>query len=282
VTHFTEAELKEQDDAFLASLPKPKPTPAPPRVPEKAIKISSTPKLTPDQEKLANTWDKAIEMIRKGRLVSLQQFWEREGRSMGNVNAVMPEWAGERAMNMLQIAALAGQEQVIQWLLEDAKADPTIRVPAQLTLNEDPDAPTVDELAHQTAYDLASTRESRNVFRRCAGAHPDWWDWFGAGHVPATLTQEMEGKRDEKKRQRRGVLKDKMRERMAQEKTTVEIADPPQEVRFEEPTSGPRKLGGRSGTQGDVNGLTPEMKVRVERERRARAAEARLKSLGGT
>ena len=44
----------------------------------------------------------------------------------------------------------------------------------------------------------------------------------------------------------------------------------------------PQKLGGSSGGADGVIGLTPETRAKVERERRARAAEARLKTLTGT
>ena len=41
--------------------------------------------------------------------------------------------------------------------------------------------------------------------------------------------------------------------------------------------TGPQKLGGApTATQG-LAGLTPEMRAKIERERRARAAEARMK-----
>jgi hypothetical protein len=288
VTHLTESELKAQDDAYLASLTRTKPTPAPPKIVEREQKISEEKKLTKEQEKLNKIWERVLEMIRKNRLVSLQQFWEREGHSLGGVDAIVPEWTGERQMTMLQLAAFTGQDEIVRWLLEDARADPTIRVPTSGMISSISDKP-VDESTeefvstNQTAYDVASTKEVRNVFRRCAGTHSDWWDWFGRGHIPATLTQEMEEKRDEKKRQRRGALKDKIRERMAQEKPIAieSIKTNSSAVRFEEPTTSPRKLGGRSGAHDDVSGLTPEMQMKIERERRARAAEARLKALGG-
>jgi hypothetical protein len=290
VTHFTESELKAQDEAYIASLPKPKPkpTPATPKVVEKVQKPNEEKKLTPEQEKISSSWQKVFEMIRKNRLTSLQQFWEREGQSFGGVDSINPEWTGERQMTMLQLASLTGQVDIVRWLLEEIRADPTIKVPSSARINGALDksiGETHEEIlsSNQTAYDISLTKEVRNVFRRCAGAHPDWWDWFGRGHIPATLTQEMEEKRDDKKRQRKGALKDKIRERMAQEKSTAnEIPEPvPPLVRFEEPTTGPRKLGGRSGTPGDISGLTPEMQMKIERERRARAAEARMKTLSG-
>jgi len=246
-------------------------------------KPSETKKLTPEQVKIASNWEKILDMVLKSRLGPLQQFWEREGQSLGGVNAITPDWMAERPLTILQVASSSGQDEIVHWLLEEVKADPTVKVPKIPASGKDLDSDLVDKeivvSSNQTAYDLASTKEVRNVFRRCAGAHPEWWDWFGQGHIPATLTQEMEEKRDEKKRQRKGLLRDKIKERIAQEKQVqFEAPEPIQPVaKSEGPISGPRKLGGRSSAQDVVAGLAPEMRMRIERERRARAAEARLK-----
>ena len=93
----------------------------------------------------------------------------------------------------------------------------------------------------------------------------------------------MEEGRDEKKKARRKGLKDKIREREALQKEKekeVEVVEPPKPAPV--PTrpvkeDGPRRLGGSATAQESVMGLTPEMRARIERERRARAAEARLK-----
>ena len=100
----------------------------------------------------------------------------------------------------------------------------------------------------------------------------------------------MEEGREEKKKARRKGLKDKVKEREAREKEREAASPPPpprvvEEVRprraREEPVSGPRKLGVASGGAESVAGLTPEMRAKIERERRARAAEARMKALQG-
>ena len=143
------------------------------------------------------------------------------------------------------------------------------------------------EFIDRTAYDLARTREVRDVFRRAAGDMPDKWDWLGAGHVPSALTRDAEDAREEKKKLRRKGLKEKIKEREAREKERGGTPEPEPEpapvvepVRAE-PKAGPRKLGGTAGAVEGVAGLTPEMRAKVERERRARAAEARLKSIAG-
>jgi len=95
----------------------------------------------------------------------------------------------------------------------------------------------------------------------------------------------MEDERDERKKARRKGLKEKFKER-ERETTTKKVAvglvesilEPPPASKPENKT-GPQKLGGVSGTIEGIAGLTPEMRARVERERRARAAEARLKAL---
>lgn len=238
-------------------------------------------------------------MVSKGRLDPLKTFWEREGASFGSIDTTIPEWTGERRGTLLQIASQSGHEEVTRWLLQDAHADPTIAIPmGSATINHDDedgresdtsDAPsTLRAGSRRTAYDLARTRGVRNVFRRCAYEYPDKWDWLGAGRVPSTLSKEMEDGQEEKKKVRRKGLKEKVREREAKEREKNKGKPPPMEViepvepePRRQDSSGPRKLGGATGAVEGVAGLTPEMRAKVERERRARAAEARLKALSG-
>ena len=263
VTHFTEAELRAQDEAYLASLPRPKPPPAPPKPePEKAK--PKVPKLTKEEEAFREKWSRLLDMVAKGRLEVLRTFWEREGESLGGVNATIPEWTGDRRASLLQVAAQSGHEGVTQWMLEELRADPTMQ--------------TRGEGARRTAYELAGTKDVRDVFRRCAGAHGDWWDWFGAGRVPSALNREMEDERDEKRKARRKGLKDKIRERERAVVVVEELPPAPAPEPLVKPAENPfaRRLGGTSGGADGTAGLSAEMRARVERERRARAAEARL------
>jgi len=267
VSHFTEEDLREQDEAFLASLPKPKSLPsaasiAPPKVPKVEV-----PKLTKEQEALKEKWRRMLEMVRRGRLDALKSFWDREG---GGVDARVPDWAekDDAGFTLLQVAASVGQEEVVEWLLERLEADPTLPV------NEQTDATKT----RRVAYDLAPSKGVRDVFRRAAGVMPNRWDWLGVGHVPSVLTKEMEAEQDQKKKVRRKGLKEKMKEREEQEKAAVE-EDPepaPAPVLRAAPSGGPQRLGGNK-VIGGSEGLTPEMRMKIERERRARAIEARLK-----
>ncbi|KAI1793571.1 hypothetical protein LXA43DRAFT_942466 [Ganoderma leucocontextum] len=303
VSHLTEEALRAQDEALLASLPKPKPQSVPTPQPEAAKQKDSptVPQLSPEEELLRDKWTRLLDMIKRGRLDTLKSFWEREGPTLGGVDAAVPEWAGEKGGTLLQVAAHAGQEDATKWILEDLRGDPTLDVPLtgagalaeDSGVESDSDAPRLPRggAGRRTAYDLARTKAVRNVFRRAAAAHPDWWDWLGSEHgarVPSLLSAEMEEGREEKKKARRKGLKDKLKERDAREKERegATPSPPPPSVqelqRPKEATSnGPRKLGGSSGGAESVAGLTPEMRAKIERERRARAAEARLKALGG-
>jgi hypothetical protein len=293
-SHLTEEALRAQDEVFLASLPKPKATPSTmPAAPEKA----KPQRLTKEEESYREKWSRLLDMINKGRSEPLKSFWEREGASLGGVDAFIPEWTGDRRASLLQVAVQAGQEDVTRWLLYELHADPTIVVPSSGVHQEDKaanesDASNAPPLqgagSRRTAYDLARTRAVRDVFRQCAGDHPDWWDWFGAARVPSTYNKEKEEARDEKKKQRKKGLKEKMREREAREREREgkqsdiddEQVEAMSEPRSHDPTA-PRKLGGSSGAADGVIGLTVELRAKVERERRARAAEARMKILTG-
>ena len=294
ITHLTEEALREQDEAYLASLPKPKPKVQAP-VTAPVVAKAKEPKLSKEEELLREKWARLLDMVTHGRLDALKDFWEREGEGLGGIDTGIPPWAGEKVYTLLQYAAQCGQEEVTRWLLDEAHADPTIAVPSGApAVGEDasgdsPESIKLARVAHRTAYDVASSRAVRDVFRRSAGVHPDWWDWLGAGRVPSVLSQEMEEEREEKKKVRRKGLKDKIKEREIKEKVNqpdgdvdagadVPVTDPPTRS---EPNNAPRRLGGSAGSADGISGLTPEMRAKVERERRARAAEARLKMLSG-
>ena len=289
ISHFTEDELHAQDQAYLASLPKPKPVLTVPQRGSEKEKLDKQPTLSPEEEAEREKWTRLLEMVTKGRLDALKSFLGRENATLGGVDAAVPDWTGFKQATILQIAVVHGQGEIVQWLLEVEKADPTIPVPSshRVEVDGDDNAEEVSDLAaaprsvRRAAYDLARTKAIRDIFRRAAAAHPDWCDWLGAGHVPSALSQEMEEEKDEKRKVKRKGLKDRIKERQAK---ADEKAEEPQTVN-EEPVetvvSSPfsQRLGGISGATNGVLGLTPEMRAKVERERRARAAEARLMKL---
>ncbi|KAG8997783.1 hypothetical protein FRB94_007466 [Tulasnella sp. JGI-2019a] len=296
VSHYTEEALAAQDQALLVSLSKPKAVPTPAPAPDPKASQAPAPKLSKEEQYQRDLWSRLLEMVRKGRLDALKAFWEKQGLQLvGSVDGRLPEWLDGKDSGaggtLLQLAAASGQDQVAHWLLEDLRADPTIAVPPSFsrfrhgdgegaeTALEDPAAPA----GKQTAYDICPNSQTRNVFRRCAYAHSGWWDWLGAAGVRSVLTPEMEAK-ERKKEESRNKMREKAKEREAANSPKTldepEVATPfPTVKEISGPKSGPQKLGGQSSAPTGVAGLTPEMRARVERERRARAAEARLSGM---
>lgn len=264
VSHLSEEAIRALEEAYIASL-QPKTRPTPVAAPQPVVVKESAPKLSPEEEARLDRKHRLVDMVRKGRMEPLPRFWERHYEEFGGVDALIDE--GEDGQTMLMIAAESGQEDVVRWLLETLRANPTI----------------VDRSGgNKTAYDLASTKGVRNIFRRLAHDHPDWYDWIGAGHVPSGLSEEKEAEQDKKRADRRKGLKEKAKEREAKRaesapKVVEEVPTPsPILSAVAQVRSGPQKLGGGTPGQQQMAGLTPEMRQRIERERRARAAEARL------
>jgi hypothetical protein len=257
VSHLSEEALQAQDDAYIASLqPKrqavAKPTPAPVRAPAPAA-----PKLSPEEEAKADRQKRLTDMIKKGRLDALRDF--------------LTKYADEVTPAALGAASASGNEEVVKYLLAEARLDPTAVLDGG-----------------KRAYDLAPSKGVRNVFRRVAHDHPDLWDW-AAAHVPSGLSEEAAAEQGAKKAERRRGLRDKMREgQKARAEAEAEAENKEAEAAAANDgrsafanlgvpsSSGPQKLGGRPGGEGSLAGLSPEMRMQIERERRARAAEARF------
>ncbi|KAG8833161.1 hypothetical protein FRC17_011232 [Serendipita sp. 399] len=286
ITQYTEAELKEQDEHALSLLPKPKVVASshPQSAPQKATKPKpEAPKLTKEQEVQRDMWLRLLEMTKKGRLESLQAFVERilTTEMKSGVDARVPDLDGlepeDIGCTLLYIASASSQEEVVRWLLEQMNANPTLR------------SPEGEEDGGRTPYEVAGSKPVRDAFRRLAGVYPDRWDWLTEGRVPSVLSKEMEEEQDSKKKMRRKGLKEKMKEREERNKTGGGATTEEDETdegharrgaRNHDPVipKGPQRLGGTSGGASSVMGLTPEMRARIERERRARAIELRMQS----
>ncbi|CAE6425741.1 unnamed protein product [Rhizoctonia solani] len=297
VSHLSEDALRALEESQRATLPKPK-VPVTKAVPEKPVKEKPA-TLSKEEEAIRDRWTRLVDMIIKGRIDPLKTFWEKNSDIAANT--MVPEWAQAQLTRglstLLQVASAAGQETVVKWLLEDQRADPTVPIPSGAVAasalpgvsDSESEGPRVAGQARK-AYHIAANRSTRNVFRRAAYAHPDWYNWKEDAAVASALSPEMEAERDKKKTIRRANLRDKLRERekareeqvRAEEQAAKEVEARERELaaqaKLSTPATGPQRLGGSGGTSGanSMAGLTPEMRAKIERERRARAAEARL------
>lgn len=270
VSHLSAEALKEQDDAYIASL-RPKTQVIKPTTPAAPATLA-TPIIVKSPEELAqeDRQRRLSEMIKKGRLDALRTFWSKNATFF-------------TAPNVLAQAAASGQEAIIQYLLEEARLDPTLPISADPNGHVSGDITALAE--GKRPYDYSAGRSARNVFRRVAHAHPEWYDWVGAAHVPAGLGEEADAKQDARKSDRRKGLREKMRERERARALDEDEQEPEVQAEVEpvvqappKPSSGPQKLGGKDVS--GLGGMSAEMRDKIERERRARAAEERFKNLG--
>ncbi|KDE03388.1 hypothetical protein MVLG_06106 [Microbotryum lychnidis-dioicae p1A1 Lamole] len=241
---------------------------------------------------------------------------ELESSSGGGQNGwgSLPEWMAESKSlpTLLHIASASDQAEMVRWLLVEKRADPTLRpstnhrpsaVPEGEDETEDTTPASTTTKGLQTPYEHAPSRTTRNVFRGVMAEHPEWWDWagtsVGGARVPSALDEQKESEKDQKARERRDKLREKQKERDAA-KGLIEKRKKDEEDRVLEEAKekarkeaerrgitpavnkGPQRLGGVGGGRQAPPGadLSEVQRMRVEREARARAAEARLKRLG--
>ena len=282
ISHLTEEALAAQDQALIDSIPQPKTKPVVASAANRPVEKLAAARLTKEEERARDLFHRLLEMVRKGRLEALKTFWEKNGLELlAGVNAPLPEWLEGKDSGaggtLLQVAATSGQPEVVRWLLEDLRADPTITIPSSFSRYREE-----GESVEATAYDLSSNPETRNVFRRLAYSHPDWYDWLGKARIRSVLTPEMEAKQ-QREEAKRAKMRERAREReMSQVVPEASVPAPVPKAPAPARPGAPQKVGGGSGSEMQaVAGLTPEMRAKIERERRARAAEARLRGIGG-
>jgi hypothetical protein len=136
----------------------------------------------------------------------------------------------------------------------------------------------------RTAFELAGDRATRDAFR--VARHElgeSKWNW-DAAKVPAAVSKEEVDSRAEKER------KAAEEEEAKRRKTELERLKKEEAARAaslqESRKAGGRALGAMEKTasekrEEEMRGMTPEMRMRLERERRARAAEERIRRMQG-
>lgn len=175
------------------------------------------------------------------------------------------EGTNHHAPTPLHLASSSSSAAVVQALLTKAGVDPTIR-------NQD------GKLPYEMAGD-SKTRDAFRIARHILGEKA--FDW-SAAHIPAALSPEDVEARS--KQEAESAAKAEA-ERRKQDLEQIRKAEETARIGKIEKKAGPGKtLNEMSWTEKQEQesmGLTPEMRARLERERRARAAEARMKALSG-
>lgn len=167
----------------------------------------------------------------------------------------------------LHLAASSDSPALVVSLITKAKLDPTIKN------NEG-----------KTPFDLAGDRATRDAFR--VARHElgeSAWDWEAA-HVPSPISQAEVSQRQAKEKEE--AAKEEASRRKAElERLKAEDAANAAAVEKRK-NAGGKKLASLDKTaterrEDEMRGMTPEMRMRLERERRARAAEERIRRMQG-
>ncbi|OAA60007.1 ankyrin repeat and zinc finger domain containing protein 1 [Cordyceps fumosorosea ARSEF 2679] len=144
-------------------------------------------------------------------------------------------------------------------------------------------SPLLRNAEGKTPFELAGDRATRDAFRVArAELGESRWDWEAAG-VPAAMSRA-EAEQRNRREQDEADAKEAERRRAEEERLKKEGPKVPET----------RHAGGKAGQvlgappktaqerrEEEARGLTPEMRLRLDRERRARAAEERLKKMQG-
>lgn len=178
-----------------------------------------------------------------------------------------PSQEHHHASTPLLAAAAVHSAPLVLALLVKARADPTVK-------NGD----------GKTAYDIAGdprTRDSFRVARHTLGENS--FDW-SAAHVPSAMSQEEAEARAQDDKVSSEAMEAERR------KAAIEHIRKEEELRrvgqIERKAGTGKSLAsieksGAEKREEENRGLTPEMRMKLERERRARAAEERLRKMQG-
>ncbi|KAF3939570.1 hypothetical protein ABW19_dt0200845 [Dactylella cylindrospora] len=149
--------------------------------------------------------------------------------------------------------------------------------------NKEPADPTIKNATGKTPYDLAGDKATRDVFRVARyelGEDRFDWDSIGVGSALSRAAYDETVEREK-------AAKD-AEEKERREKETTRLKNMPDSGASSSAGKGGKTLSSVLGTnpatiarEEETKGLSEEAKRRLERERRARAAEERMKRLAG-
>ncbi|KAK4660262.1 hypothetical protein QC762_117470 [Podospora pseudocomata] len=232
------------------------PTAEPSKITKPKESKPAAPKLSEEEEAAIFHTTQLQSIIRRSKLPALLSYLTNNKIDANFVFQPKDTQQNHHTPTPLHFAASQNSAAVIVGLITRAGADPTI-------LNSE----------GKTPFDLAGDRATRDAFRVARSeAGEKKWDWEAA-HVPAALKREDADKRAEREKKEEEQRRKAEEERLKKEGPVVKEGKP-------------RKGGVLGGAplnqrEEETRGLTAEQRMKLDRERRARAAEERIRRLQG-
>lgn len=221
------------------------------------------PKLSKEEEAALLHTTQIQALIRRSKVPALMSYLTNN--SIPTSFTFQPAESNFRTPSALHLAANLNSPAVVSALLTKAGADPTL-----------------SNGEGRTPFELAGDRGTRDAFRIARhDLGESKWDW-NAARVPSAVSKADADSRAEKER------------RAAEEEETNRRKADLERIQKEDAARAPRNTTGKPGRplgaveksaaekrEDETRGMTPEMRMRLERERRARAAEERMRRMQG-
>jgi hypothetical protein len=229
---------------------------------EAALAALNAPQPKEEEAAMLHT-SQIIPLIRRSKVPALLNYLKTN--NVSPTFTFLPE--NHHTPTPLHLAASLNSAPIISALLTKAGADPTI-------MNDDA----------RTPFTLSGDRATRDAFRVARSELGESaWDWEKAG-VPAGLTKAEADKRDaQDKAEQAAESKAEAERRKAETERVRKESEAADAARTTQRLGKGKSLGALpTKTAAEIReeqarGLTPEAQARLERERRARAAEERMK-----
>ena len=227
-------------------------------------KVATPPKLSKEDEAALLHTSQLQALVRRSKASALLAYITNNKLSPDFVFQPTNAHVNHHSSTPLHLAASVNAGPVILSLLIKANADPTI--------------PNGDG---KPAFDLAGDRSTRDSFRVARSELGEGrWDWTKA-HVPPALSKtEFERRGQNEKAEEEKAEKERRKaeeERLRKEGPALKTDNQRKPGR----TLAPVEKTAQERREEEARGMSDEMRMRLERERRARAAEARFGRVAG-
>lgn len=262
----TRVKVSQIDEAALAAAAAAKEAEKEEKPRTSTPKLDKSSKLSEEEETTLLHTTQLQSLIRRSKAPALLSYIQ--SNSISPDFRFFPECANYHAPTVLHLAASSSSPALISSLLLKAKADPTIR-----------------SSEGKTAFDLAGDRATRDAFRLARHQLGESaWPWDQTD-IPSALSPADAEARDKQEKAEKAAedSKEAERRRQATERLRKEDQDRADERREKKhgvgkTLNGLEKTGAEKRDE-EARGMTPEMRARLERERRARAAEERIRRM---
>lgn len=235
--------------------------------PAKSISKPSAPKRSEEEETTILHTSQLQAMIRRSKAPALLNYLMMNNLSPNFVFYPPQSKQNHHTPTPLHLAASLNSPVIVFALITKAGANPAILNPEG-----------------KAAFELAGDRPTRDAFRVARWTLGEQrFDWVQA-KVLSSLSKDEADKRDQREKEE-DTSRETERRRVETERLRAEDAKKVNDSKMER--RGGATLGGGGEKTGaekreeEARGLTPEMRQKLERERRARAAEERIRRLQG-